>query len=257
MPDPLANARAGMPINHDFAIIETEDGPMVMYCAYPDGPGPFPAVIVISGQPGPSSPEILGAEILANQGYFGCAIDLMHRGPAIHSNADQVARRQELADAKTIMDMNAGLDYLNSLPSVQRGNLGIAGFCMGGRVAYMMGGLRSDIRAIASLYGSGIYEGHGGPAPIDRTATIDCPVLILNGNDDRVITADEARKIAAALEQHDKTVDIHIYPGTGHAFMATRGSKELSDDAWFRMLGWFDRYLGAKKPELAQAAVRH
>ena len=114
MPDPLANARAGMPINHDFAIIDTPDGPMTMFCAYPDGEGPFPAAIVISGQPGPSSPEILGAEVLANQGYVGCAIDLMHRGPAIHANADQVARRQGLTDAQTIMDMNAGIDYLKS-----------------------------------------------------------------------------------------------------------------------------------------------
>jgi carboxymethylenebutenolidase len=253
MPDPLAKARAGMPINHDLAVIETADGPMVMYCAYPDGPGPFPAVVVISGQPGPSSPEFLGAEILASNGYVGCAIDLMHRGPAIHSNEDQVARRQELADAKTIMDMNAGLDYLNSLPFVQRGNLGIAGFCMGGRVAYMMAGLRPDIRAITSLYGGGIYIGHDGPAPIERTANIDCPVLILNGENDRVITADECRKIEAELKLHGKTVDLHIYPGTGHAFMATRGSKEVSDDAWFRQVAWFDKYL-VREPALAQAA---
>ncbi|HZT08939.1 MAG TPA: dienelactone hydrolase family protein [Chloroflexota bacterium] len=253
MPDPLANARAGMPINHDFAIIDTSDGPMVMYCAYPDGPGPFPAAIVISGQPGPSSPEILGAEILANRGYVGCAIDLMHRGPAIHSNEDQQARRRNLTDDKTITDMHAGLDYLKSLPFVQADSLGIVGFCMGGRVAYMMAGLRNDLGAIASLYGSGIYVGYGGPAPIERTADINCPVLILNGDKDRVITPDECHKIAGELQRHGKTVEVHIYPDTGHAFMATRGSKEVSDDAWFRTLAWFDRYL-AKKPALAEVA---
>src|SRR5579871_4392982 len=251
MPDPLANARAGMPINHDFAIIDTADGPMVMFCAYPDGPGPYPAVIVVSGQPGPSSPEILGAEILANQGYVGCAIDLMHRGPAIHSNEDQVARRRNLTDDGTIMDMNAGLDYLNSLPFVQTRNLGIAGFCMGGRVAYMMAGVRPDLHAITSLYGSGIYEGYGRKAPIAYTANINCPVLILNGENDRVITPDECRKIESELKAHDKIVETHFYPNTGHAFMATRGSKEVSDDAWFRQIAWFDRYFyNDKKPEL-------
>jgi carboxymethylenebutenolidase len=252
MPDPLANARAGMPINHDYAIIDTPDGPMVMYCAYPDGPGPFPAAIVISGQPGPSSPEILGAEILANRGYVGCAIDLMHRGPAIHTNEDQVARRHSLTDDKTIMDMNAGIDYIKSRPFVQSDAIGIVGFCMGGRVAYMMAGLRPDISAIASLYGSGIYQGYGGPAPIERTANINCPVLILNGDKDRVIAPEECSRIADELKEHGKTVDVHIYPDVGHAFMATRGSREASDDAWFRTLDWFDRYL-AKKPALAYA----
>jgi dienelactone hydrolase len=44
-----------MPIFHHLAVVDTEDGPMPMYIAYPEGPGPFPAVAVISGQPGPSS----------------------------------------------------------------------------------------------------------------------------------------------------------------------------------------------------------
>lgn len=257
MPDPLANARAGMPINHDFAILDTPEGPMVMFCAYPDGPGPFPAAIVISGQPGPSSPEVLGAEILANQGYVGCAIDLMHRGPAIHTNADLADRRQGLTDAQIIMDMNAGIDYLQSRPWVQADNIGIVGFCMGGRVAYMMAGLRSDIGAICSLYGSGIYQGYGGPAPIENTAKINCPVLILNGDKDRVITPEEALKIADELREHGKTVETHIYSNIGHAFMATRGSKEVSDDAWFRSLAWLDRFIGTRKPELVLAAAAH
>ena len=256
MPDPLARAREGMPINHDMAIIDTPDGPMVMYCAYPDGPGPFPAAIVISGQPGPSSPEVQGAEILACNGYVGCAIDLMHRGPAIHTNEDQVARRHSLTDVQTISDMNAGLDYLKTRPWVQSDNLAIVGFCMGGRVAYMMAGVRTDLGAICSLYGSGIYQGYGGPAPIENTSRITCPVLILNGDKDRVIPPEEAAKIADELREHGKTVEMHIYPDIGHAFMATRGSRDVSDDAWFRCIGWLDRYVGTKKPELVLTGAR-
>ena len=77
-------------------------------------------------------------------------------------------------------------------------------------------------------------------------------MLILNGEKDRVITTEECLKIAAELERHGKTVETYFYPDTGHAFMATRESKEVSDDAWFRQLAWFDKYL-AKKPELAEA----
>ena len=257
MPDPQANAKAGMPVNHDFAVITTPDGPMVMFCAYPDGPGPFPPAVVISGQPGPSSPEITAAEILANQGYVGCTFDLMHRGPAVHQNEDQVGRRRNLTDPGTIADMNAGLDHLKSLPFVQSDNIGIVGFCMGGRVAYMMAGARHDIGAICSLYGSGIYEGYDRPAPIEFTDKIECPVLILNGDKDRVITPEEALRVADTLKENGKTVETHIYPGIGHAWMAVRGSKETYDDSILRSIAWLDKYIGQNKPALNLAPAVH
>ena len=54
---------------HHLAAVDTPDGPMPTYLAYPEGPGPFPAVAIISGQPGPSTPEFLAAERLVE----GCA----------------------------------------------------------------------------------------------------------------------------------------------------------------------------------------
>ena len=56
------------------------------------------------------------------------------------------------------MDMNAGFDYVKALPFVPSDTLGIVGFCMGGRVAYMMATLRPDLRAAADLYGGGISK---------------------------------------------------------------------------------------------------
>lgn len=240
-----------MAIFHHLAAVDTEDGPMPVYVAYPEGPGPFPAVVVISGQPGPSSPEFLGAERLAEHGYVGAVFDLMHRGPTIHFFAEQGPRRAALTDPQTIMDMNAGLAYLQELPFVQGDSLGIVGFCMGGRVAYMMATLRPDLRAVADLYGGGVLEAMGASAPIEATANIRCPVLILNGDADPVCTPDQVRKVAAELDRLGKVHEVHFYPDVGHGFMS-RGPKEVTEDAWARTLGWFDRYL-VRQPALVQA----
>jgi carboxymethylenebutenolidase len=240
-----------MPIFHHLAAVATDEGPMPMYVAYPEGPGPFPAVAVISGQPGPSSPEFLGAERLAQHGYVGAVFDLMHRGPTIHSFEEQGPRRRALTDPQTVMDMNAGFDYLKSLPFVQSDNLGIVGFCMGGRVAYMMATMRPDLRAAADLYGGGVLEAMGAPAPIEATANIRCPVLILNGDADTTCTPDEVHRIAAELQRLGKVHEVHFYPKVGHGFMS-RGPKEVTEDAWERTLAWFDRYL-AREPALARA----
>lgn len=240
-----------MAIFHHLAAVATEDGPMPMYVAYPEGPGPFPAVAIISGQPGPSSPEFLGAERLAEHGYVGAVFDLMHRGPTVHSFAEQGPRRRAYTDPQTVMDMNAGIAYLQGLPFVQGDNLGVMGFCMGGRVAYMMATLRPDLRAAADLYGGGVLEAMGAPAPIEATANIRCPVLILNGEADTTCTPDEVRKVAAELDRLGKVHEVHFYPDAEHGFMS-RGSREVIEDAWARTLAWLDRYL-VREPALARA----
>jgi len=240
-----------MPVFHHLAAVETEEGPMPVYVAYPEGPGPFPAVVIISGQPGPSSPEFLGCERLAQHGYVGATFDLMHRGPTIHSFAEQGPRRQALTDPQTVMDMNAGFAYLQSLPFVQGDSLGIAGFCMGGRVAYMMATQRSDLGLIVDAYGSGIFEEMGAAAPSAGTANISCPVLILNGDNDPVCPVDEVNQVKAELDRLGKYSEVHFYPGIGHGFM-TRGPREVTEDAWERILVWCDRYL-TRQPAAATA----
>ncbi|HEY3116861.1 MAG TPA: dienelactone hydrolase family protein [Chloroflexota bacterium] len=240
-----------MPIYQHQATVETEDGPMSMFMSYPEGPGPFPAVFVISGQPGPATPEFLGAERLAQHGYVGVVPDLLHRGPTVHAYAEQGPRRRALADQQTIADMNAAMSYLQSQPYIQANNLGITGFCMGGRVAFMMAALRPEFRAAVDCYGGGILQGIGGPAPIESTANIHCPVLVLNGEADTVCTVDEVNQVVAELNKFGKVNEVHWYPGADHAFMA-RGPKEDMEDAWARSLAWFDRYL-VRTPALAQA----
>ena len=57
---------------------------------------------------------------------------------------------------------------------------------MGGRVSYLMAGVNPEIKVAAVLYGGGIFQGEGGPAPIDLTPNIKCPVAVFDGELDHL-----------------------------------------------------------------------
>jgi carboxymethylenebutenolidase len=242
-----------MPFFQQLEAIETADGPMGAYMAFPEGPGPFPAAIVIAGQPGPSTPEFSHAERLAQNGYVGIAPNLFHRGPFIHNLEEREKRRRALTDDETISDMNAVIDHLQSLPFVRKDSIAICGFCLGGRVAFMMATLRPDLAAAIDAYGGGIFQGYGRPAPAEATADIKAPVLILNGDSDQVVSVDEINRVSAELTKHGKVHEVHLYPGIGHGFMSARGSKEIIDESWDRIFVWFDKYMPARQAEAVKA----
>jgi carboxymethylenebutenolidase len=172
--------------------------------------------------------------------------DLFHRGPACFSFEELDTRRRTFSDSQVIGDVNAAFAHLQGLPFVQGERLAIMGFCMGGRVSYLMATQRPDLRATADFYGGGVHAGEGGPSPLEMTANIRCPVIIFDGELDEHPSPDEVRKTGAELERYGKVHEIHIYPEVGHAFMSAQGPRrraEAVDDAWERLLGWFDRHL--------------
>ena len=51
------------------------------------------------------------------------------------------------------------------------------------------------------------------------------------------------------LQRHGLLHETHIYPGVGHGFMSARGARansEVQEDAWSRLMGWFNKYLVAE-----------
>jgi carboxymethylenebutenolidase len=239
---------------HHFAIVDTADGPMPMYLTTPEGKGPHPAVLVIQGMHGAESFELEVAERLAGAGYVAAVPDMFHRGPACFDFEELNRRRRQLSDAQKTADVNAALAYLQAQPFVQHDHIGILGFCMGGRTSYLMAATNPAFRAAADFYGGGVLVGDGGPAPFDLTANIRCPVIVFDGEEDKHPSPEEVRKIESELARHGIVHEVHIYPGVGHAFMSAQGARrkpEAIDDAWTRLLGWFERHL-APQPALSR-----
>lgn len=237
-----------MPVYHYFVTLETPDGAMPMYVAAPEGHDARPGLLVIQGMHGIESFELGVAERLAEEGYAAAVPDLFHRGPPCFSFEELDRRRRSLTDPKKLMDVSAALTYLRAQPGVQGDRIGVVGFCMGGRTAYLVAATNPEIRAAADFYGGGLLQGEDGPSPYELTANIRCPIILFDGEEDRHPTPQEVRKIEAELERHQVTHEVHIYPGVGHGFMSARGPRrrqEVIDDAWSRLLSWFARYLAA------------
>jgi carboxymethylenebutenolidase len=145
--------------------------------------------------------------------------------------------------------VQTALAYFQAQPYVRTGGVGIMGFCMGGRVSYLMAATSPEIRVAADFYGGGVLQGEGGPAPSDLTANIRCPVIVFDGEEDRHPSPDEVRQIEAELARNGVPHEVHIYPGVGHGFMGAEGERrrpEVIEDAWSRLLTWLDRYLVAE-----------
>ena len=220
---------------------------MKLYLSVPDGTGPFPAIVVIQHQGGVDEFIEEMTERVASAGYVGAAPDLYHRdGPDCRD--DGPTRRARLRDATVIKDVNATVDLLKTHRAVDGDRLGIVGFCMGGRVAYLMAAVQPAFRAAADYYGGNIMAPWGdGPSPFEQTAEIHCPLIGLFGEEDGNPSPADMGKLDAELTRLGKPHVFHSYPGANHAFMNRRGNRyhaPADSDSWPRTLAFFATHLG-------------
>lgn len=228
--------------------IDTADGKMRCYVSAPGTAGPHPAVIVIQHAGGVDEFIRRMSDRLAEAGFVAVAPDLYHREDP-GSSDDPMTRMGRLRDRNIVADVNAAVDHARALAEVSPDRIGITGFCMGGRVAYLMAASNPAFKAAVVFYGGNIMVPWGeGPAPFDLSSRIGCPVLGLFGEDDPNPSPADVAKIDAELTRLGKAHEFHSYPGAGHAFMnEDRPSyrEAAARDAWRRCIEWFNRYLRA------------
>src|SRR5712692_4961702 len=115
---------------------------MVLYVAVPSGKGPFPAIVVIQHGGGVDTFVRTMVDMLSTAGYAAVAPDLYHRlGPGVERTIRQ------LKDLEIIADVQATGDFLQHHNAIESASLGITGFCMGGRVTYLMAAALPQFKA--------------------------------------------------------------------------------------------------------------
>lgn len=222
--------------------IAAEAGVMPGHLAEPEGPGPFPAVVVIMEAFGllPHIEQV--AERLAGEGYVALAPDFYYRELPDNKVGydrleDAIALMQKVDDAKFALDMAAALDFLASREDVDAARIGVTGFCMGGRLSFLTACVLPDrVAAAAPFYGGGI-AGHLGQAD-----AITCPLLLFFGEKDAFIPLDQVEQIDARLGELDKRYEVKVYPGAEHGFFCHERESHHRDaaaDAWNRLTTFF------------------
>lgn len=223
-----------------------DDSDMPLYVSVPERGGPVPGIVIVHGQSGLESFIKETAHMLALQGYAAAAPNLYHRdGP--NCKDDNPARKARLRDTGIINDITAVLQFLKSHRRVNGSRLGIVGFCMGGRIVYLMAAASRDLKAAVMFYGGSTMVPFGdGPSPFERTREISCPIQGHFGAEDENPSPADMRKLDAELSRWGKAHEFHAYAGAAHAF-ANAGSSNYRPHAaalaWPKALEFFSRLL--------------
>lgn len=216
---------------------------MRIYMGVPDRPGPHPAVVVAQHAGGVDAQMQDCVHRLYREGYVVAAPELFHRQSA---DVEPGKRTSLLKDDEIIADINATVAHVKRLPGGV-GPIGITGFCMGGRVTYLMACVNQEFRAAAVFYGGNCFKALGnGPSPFERSAGIQCPLIGFYGAEDQNPSPDDVKKIDAELTRLGKWHEFHVYNNAGHAFqniVADRYRERASRASWTELLAFFTEYL--------------
>lgn len=218
---------------------------MRVYVSRPEGSQPAPALVVVQGQTGVQD-FVKFSDLAAQNGFVAAAPDLYHRDPP-DCKDDPPTRRMRLRDATVIQDINATVEFLKSHSAISPGRIGIVGFCMGGRIVYLMCSVNPAIKAGVVYYGGDTFASWGeGLSPFERSKDIHCPIMGHFGEDDQNPSPADMRKLDAALTRLGKAHEFYSYPNAAHAF-ANFGSGNYREHAanasWPRTFGFFGKQL--------------
>jgi carboxymethylenebutenolidase len=134
-------------------------------------------------------------------------------------------------------DCRLALDHLARHPSVELGQVGAAGSCIGGHLAFRAA-LQPEVKATVCFYPTGVHNGKLGrdddAGSLQRVAEIKGRLLLVWGEHDPHIPAAGRATIEGALHACGVRFEHRIYPAD-HAFMRDEGPRydpEASDAAF-------------------------
>lgn len=221
-----------------------DGGRFTGYLAEPAG-GKGPGILVIQ--------EIFGVnkvmrdicDGLAQQGYVALCPDLFWRQEPGIDITDKTKAEWDKAFAlfngfnldKGIDDLKASLSVLRKLPGCS-GKVGTVGYCLGGRLAYLMA-CRSDVDAAVGYYGV-MLKDH-----LAEAKNIKKPLLLHCATEDKFVPKDAQATIAAELKKYPLVTRLD-YQGNDHAFARVGGEhydKAAADLANSRTAEFFKKHL--------------
>lgn len=204
----------------------TKIGDMNVYVAAPAN-APKAAILVV--------PEIFGlnegirrkCDGWAAKGYLAVAIDIFWRfAPGVELNPDIEAELNEAFGYFQQYNPDDGvLDIEATIKAIRNGlgdyapvgRVGLVGYCLGGRLAYMAA-TRTDVDCAVGYYGVMI------DTMLSESHAIANPLMLHIPTADHFVGPEAQAAIHAGLDAHPK-VTLHDYEGLDHGFAAEMGNR--------------------------------
>lgn len=208
------------------------------YLAIPDS-GNGPGVVVIQEWWGLVDHIKNVCDRFATEGFVALAPDLYH-GKATTSPDEAGKMMMALRIDGAEKDLSGAAQYLLDHDATTSSKIGVVGFCMGGALSLYTATKNPQVGAAVVFYG-----GHPNVKP--DLPNLHAPVLGLYAENDASVTPESARQLEKKLKELGKSIEIHIYPGTDHAFFNDERpaiyNVEAAEDAWRRTLEFLRKHL--------------
>jgi dienelactone hydrolase len=212
---------------------ESLDGKPTRVFAYygrPDGPGPFPAMVLVHGGGGTAFAEWV--RLWVDRGYAAVAMDLAGCGPnrqRLPDGGPGQGHEEKFADftddevgtmwtCHAVAAVIRGHSLLASLDEVDADRIGITGISWGGYLTCIVAGVDHRLKAAVPVYGCGFLDENSAwlkifnempPDKRDRWVRyfdpsrylpgVSCPILFINGTNDFAYPLDSYQKSYRAV----------------------------------------------------------
>jgi carboxymethylenebutenolidase len=200
-----------------------------------DGSGSFKALVVEPAQK-PAGAVVVIQEIfgindamrataaeIAAMGFFAIVPDLFWRlKPGIDLTDKTEAEWKQAFDYMNRFDQDTGVEDLKATLKLARtlpgtnGRVATMGYCLGGRLAFMMAA-RSDADLNISYYGVGI------DGLLPELKNVSKPLVMHIASLDKFVPPEAQTKIVEGV-QGNPHVHAYVYPGADHAFARVNGT---------------------------------
>ena len=213
------------------------------------GAGPHPGVLVVHELFGLNDDMRRISRRFADNGYVALVPDLASHGNKALCISRIMADMARGNRGRTLDDIRMARDVLAARPDVDESRVAVAGFCMGGGFALMLG-TTATVKAASVNYGA---------VPKDRRELDGvCPVVASFGAKDKVF-AKAPDRLEAHLTALGVPYDSKVYDDAGHSFfswdnapawmlklpgpMSVGYNEAAAEHAWARMLTFFSEHV--------------
>jgi carboxymethylenebutenolidase len=201
------------------------------YLAEPSGNQVVGAVVTAPENLGVTEHRQAETRRLAAEGFVVLSVDMYSRiggrPPQDYSTPEERRSKAFLAakDETAVPDLQAGLEYLKTLPRVASSRIAALGYCLGGGTALAWAARSKDLACAVILYAIPILPAAYSPDGKERSRLglakdVGCPLQLHFGDSDEAIPLEQTLALKAAFERDcHQPVDFHIHAGARHAYM--------------------------------------
>lgn len=230
--------------------IESDGADLPAYYARPQGPGPFPMILVLE--------EVFGVHEhikdicrrLAKLGALAVSVEYYARLGDLSKMTDAAIIMRDVISKAPDGQIMRDLDAAAAWAAKNKGDMarfGVIGFCQGGRNTWLYAERNPALKAAVAFYGTVNVETNAlkPVSPVLNAGALKCPLLSLSGDADTSAKPALLKRAATIAHDAGKTVELHFYPGAGHAFFADYRpsyNQDAAVDAWRRAVAWFRKY---------------